>query len=239
MWVKATGEHRLDADHVDIWRSRIDLPAQRIDEFHATLSDEEKQRAARFKFPGKFEEYVVTRGLLRQALSIVASQPASSFDFRYSEDNKPFLDLVIDDKPIAFNVSHSHGMALVALGLDRRLGIDVEKLREDPEHDKLARRYFSKVENEQFEKFQGDRVRAFFATWTRKEAFVKAVGKGIKYGLSEFDVNIDPDEAPRMLRTGWQENDLNNWHMLGIDCGDDYIATVIADGPSYSVRLWE
>ena len=130
-------------------------------------------------------------------------------------------------------------MALVALGLDRRLGIDVEKLREDPEHDKLARRYFSKVENEQFEKFQGDRARAFFATWTRKEAFVKAVGKGIKYGLSEFDVNIDPDEAPRMLRTGWQENDLNNWHMLDIDCGDDYIATVIADGPCYSVRLWE
>ena len=65
------------------------------------------------------------------------------------------------------------------------------------------------------------------------------MGKGISYGLAEFDVNIDPDEEPRMLRTGWQENDRNSWHMKSVDCAEGYLATVIADKNSYALRLWE
>ena len=77
MWLKSPSNHQLDDEHVDVWRSRIDLPAEKIDAYHASLSAQEQVRAKRFRFPGKFEEYVVTRGLLRHALSLVLSQTVS------------------------------------------------------------------------------------------------------------------------------------------------------------------
>lgn len=238
-WIKAEKVPELEHGHIDIWRSVINLPKQQLEEFHASLSEEERARAGRFTFPDKFEEYVVTRGLLRQALAQVLGNSADSFQFDYTREKKPYLDRRFKDQQISLNVSHSHGLALVALSLDRKLGIDVEKIREDVEYEKLARRFFSEAENKEFEKYQGEKTRAFFATWTRKEAFVKAVGKGIAYGLSEFDVNIDPDAAPRMLRSGWQEDDLNNWHMATLDCAEGYMATVISDRSEFGLRLWE
>ncbi|MFT5133814.1 MAG: 4'-phosphopantetheinyl transferase, partial [Gammaproteobacteria bacterium] len=83
------------------------------------------------------------------------------------------------------------------------------------------------------------RLPAFFATWTRKEAFVKAVGKGIAFGLSEFDVNIDPEQRPKMQATRWDANDVNKWHMANIDTEKDYMATVVADGGDFQLRLWQ
>ena len=240
MWDKTPAELQLDNAFVDVWRSRIDLSAAKIDEYRATLSDDELKRAEQFTFPNKQEEYVVTRGLLRSALALVLKQDPGSFNFNYSESKKPYLKTEVDRQPIAFNVSHSHGQALVAISLGRKLGVDIEKIRPEVEFEKLASRFFSSAEHKALmECAQAERVAAFFATWTRKEAFVKAVGKGIAFGLSEFDVNVDANAPPKMLSTRWDANDVGNWHMASIESVNSHMATVVADGSAFQLRLWQ
>lgn len=201
-----------------------------------TRCQKKKKRAEKFTFADKYREYVVTRGLLRQALAQVLNRDATSFHFNYTESNKPWLDEKINGQSIAMNVTHSHGIALVALSLDRQLGIDIEKIREEIEYEKLSKRFFSEHEYDALKNYQGDKVQAFFAIWTRKEAFVKAVGKGIAFGLSQFDVNIDPQAEPEMLATRWDENDVSNWFMSGVDVPDGYLATVVADKNKFDIR---
>ncbi len=238
-WNKAPADLKLASSYVDVWRSEIKLSESEIDAYAETLSVEEKKRASRFTFTDKQNEFIVSRGLLRRALSHLLKRPANSFEFAYSKEKKPFLkNTNLNETPV-FNVSHSHGQALIAISRNRQLGIDIEKIREDVEYKKLAQRFFSKNENRALLAYQGNVQRAFFATWTRKEAFVKAIGKGIAFGLGEFDVNTDPDTAPELLETRNQAIDVKNWRMASVATADDYIASVAADAGEFSLRLWE
>ncbi|MFT5351512.1 MAG: 4'-phosphopantetheinyl transferase [Planctomycetota bacterium] len=239
-WDNIPADLQLEAKFIDVWHSRIDLPASQINKYIETLSEEELRRAEKFTFPDKYKEYVVSRGVLRNALAHVLKQSPSEFIFDYTDSKKPYLSRKYNDQEISFNLSHSHGRALIAISLDRQIGIDIEKVRPDIEHEKLAKRFFSEAEHKALMQCVVEkRLPAFFATWTRKEAFVKAVGKGIAFGLSEFDVNIDPEQRPKMQATRWDANDVNKWHMANIDTEKDYMATVVADGGDFQLRLWQ
>ena len=239
MWAEPPADLELDVAYIDVWRSQIDLPESEIEKYAQTLSEQEQERAAKFTFPDKYEEYVVSRGLLRKALGHVLKQAPSGFQFDYTSSKKPYLSRKYNNRPISFNVSHSHGQALVAISVDRNIGIDIEKIRPDVEYEKLAKRFFSEAEHAAIMLLPlGERVAAFFATWTRKEAFVKATGKGIAFGLSEFDVNILPYEPPAMLVTRWNPADVSKWLMANIETYKNYIATLAADGGEFQMRLW-
>lgn len=239
-WRRPPEELQLEAACIDVWHSRISLPEVEIEKHALTLSGQERERAEKFTFADKYEEYVVTRGLLRQALAHVLRQDACTFEFDYSSSNKPYLSRKYNDQQITFNVSHSHGQALVAISVDRNIGIDIEKVRADVEYEKLALRFFSVAEQKALMLYpREERAAAFFATWTRKEAFVKAVGKGIAFGLSEFDVNISPKEAPLMLATRWDPEDVAKWSMANIETEKNYLATVVADGGDFQLRHWQ
>jgi len=240
MWDKPPEELKLDVAYIDVWRTRIDLPEEEVKNYALTLSEEEQERAARFTFPGKYKEYVVSRGLLRRALAHVLKQPVTEFKFSYTESKKPYLSAKHLDQTLSFNISHSHGQALVAISLNRNIGIDIEKIRPDVEYEKLALRFFSTEEYKQLMLLPQDaRARSFFAIWTRKEAFVKAIGKGIAFGLSEFDVNINPEEPPLMLATRWNPKDASLWSMATIDTENDFIGTLATDGGEFQLRHWQ
>ena len=240
MWDKPPEGLQLDSAYIDIWRTRIDLPKNEIESYATTLSEEEKERAARFTFPNKYEEYVVSRGLLRKVLSHVLKQAATEFQFEYTESKKPYLLQKYFDQTLSFNISHSHGQALVAVSLNRNIGIDIEKIRAEVEYEKLALRFFSAAEHHQLMQIPADeRARSFFAIWTRKEAFVKAIGKGIAFGLSEFDVNISPEEPPVMLATRWNPEDVSLWSMATIDTENNFMATLATDGGDFQLRCWQ
>ena len=223
---------------IDVWRSDIELSKSEIESYYESLSDEEKTRAGLFTFPDKRKEFIVTRGLLRAALACLTKVPAKSFEFSYSKDKKPFLNST-EWKGLAFNVSHSHGQALVALTRNRQLGIDIEYIRKDVDFNKLAKRFFSENEYKALLDYEGETVRAFFSTWTRKEAFVKAIGKGIAFGLAEFDVNVDPDAPAELLATRWQAEDAQKWRLGSLVCVENYAATVAADGAEFALRYWQ
>lgn len=239
LWNKAPADLRLSNEFVDVWRTRLDLSIDTVNNYLATLSKDERARADRFKARSKRKEFIITRGLLRKTLAQTLDIDPSSLEFDYAEHDKPFLPAATLGVPISFNVSHSHNQALVALTLDRAIGIDIEKIRQDVSFEKLAARFFSKQESQALEKLDKNTLpKAFFACWTRKEAFVKALGDGISFGLSEFSVSVDPYETNVSLLTHWNTGESSNWSIVNIKADEYYIGALAIDGSRFTLRCW-
>lgn len=239
-WDKPPAELELSDHHIDIWRTTLDLPRQEIDEFMSLLSPDEAARAGRFKVERKYREYIITRGLLRRILGHVLKQDPASFEFEYTDHDKPHLAVNWRGKPVCFNVSHSHQLTLIAVTLDHLLGVDVEYVRRNVEFKKLAGRFFSAREARDLDDYtETDLPLTFFSCWTRKEAFVKALGKGIAFGLDEFSVSVNPRDREVALATHWDPGAADEWTLLNIPAAPDYIAALAVAGHNLNVRYWE
>lgn len=238
-WEKAPAGTRLSREKVDVWRASHEIEEARFDEYLGLLSTAEVERANRFRVKRKYREYIISRGLLRTVLGLTLDLDPAVFKFEYSEHDKPFLDMASQGLPVCFNVSHSHKQTVIALSLGRAIGIDIEHVRRDVEFKKLATRFFSSQEAEDLNTYtESGLPRAFFACWTRKEAFVKALGDGIAFGLDEFSVSVDPDEDIVSLTTHWDRDEAVNWSLLNINTGEDYLSALAVEGSGFSVRYW-
>ncbi|MDX1513926.1 MAG: 4'-phosphopantetheinyl transferase superfamily protein, partial [Gammaproteobacteria bacterium] len=164
-----------------------------------------------------------------------------TLEFVRGPKGKPYLGGAAAATGIQFNMTHTSDIALVAVAREREVGIDVERIREDLQWEKLARRYFSPME---YERFLGlpaaDRLRAFFVCWTRKEAVLKAIGTGLGGGLGSFDVSVDPDSTPRLLANRWNGRFHGNWAMENLEPGNGYVGTLVTEGADAAIlRLWD
>ena len=239
LWQSAPQDLQISPRHVDIWLTSTRLAARQVDACRSSLSPAELARAQKFKSAEKAREYIVTRGLLRQILSKVAGLPLAGHDFHYAERGKPVLDDSRFGESVAFNVSHSHGLALVALAAQGRLGVDLEQVRADMAWQPLAQRYFSETECRALRDCpRALAARAFFSCWTRKEAFVKALGAGVAYGLREFDVSVDLDEDCAVLSLRRQDENATDWLIKNIPAPDGYVAALAIDRPASEFRFW-
>jgi 4'-phosphopantetheinyl transferase len=128
---------------------------------------------------------------------------------------------------VEFNVAHSGILALFAFTSGRAVGVDVELIREVPDADDLAERFFSPTEAASLRALQLDRRSlAFLACWTRKEAFIKALGLGLSCPLDAFDVTIDPDAPARIIRIEERIDGVANWAIQALTPYPGYIAAV-------------
>ena len=216
---------------------RLDLPEEKVKVFAETLSSDEMARAEKFTLPHKYCEYVLSRGLLRLTLALVSSTRAEDLRFAYTAHNKPCLEENTNPQGIAFNVSHSHDYVLIAMGVNRNIGVDVEKIRAGIDCEKLAQRFFSSAEYAALMQVASpQRVRAFYAIWTHKEALIKATGKGIAGGLSEFDLAIDEAAVP--LRACPDADAVRQWRIENISVAENYAAALVSDGSEFALRCW-
>lgn len=158
--------------------------------------------------------------------------------FDYERHGKPTLSGDWRGFDIQFNATHSYGIALIAATRSTRIGIDVERLRENRDLISLASRWFSNAEVEQLRSLPAEQhVPAFFRGWTRKEAFVKAIGDGITYGLDQFDVALSPAEPAALLSIKGAAADA--WQLCHLDPSDDHVAAVAVDAVDVSLRCWD
>lgn len=239
-WDRPPANLELSVNHIDIWRTALDLPRQQIDKYASVLSPDELARVERFKLERKQREYIISRGLLRRVLSHVLKQDPSLFEFEYSDHDKPHLAVNRHGKPVQFNLSHSHEQTLIAVTLEHLIGVDVEYVRRNVEFKKLAARFFSAQEARDLSTYTEDNLPpAFFACWTRKEAFVKALGDGIAFGLSEFSVSVDPFDREVALTTHWDPDAASTWSLINIPAGPDYMAALAVAGRNLNIRYWE
>ena len=226
---------------IDVWLSSTRLAEEQVAAYGASLSDSERARAGKMALASKRQEFVVARGLLRQMLSRVAGLAAAERGLEFQQDGrgKPGLAGV----PIAFNLSHSQGLALAALTIGGNIGVDLEKIRPEGDWQALARRFFTAAESRAIDACSpARRARAFFACWTRKEAFVKAAGSGIAEGFKACAVNVDPDEPAQLLRAGATEAgsgaESAAWWLTDLPAPAGYAAALAARQPVGRLRLW-
>lgn len=181
----------------------------------ALLSDAERARAARFHNVEHANQFVVAHARLRQLLAAQLNIAPQRLEFTTAAHGKPGLGAEQGASGLQFNLSHSGSLGLVGWAWQRALGVDVESWRPMRDERALVHRFFSASEIAAYEELpQADRTEGFFNCWTRKEAYVKAVGRGLGLPLRSFDVSLGNGAAARLLRPSDTEDDPRAWSLV-------------------------
>ena len=238
IWSPAPASISPQAGEIHVWRVDLDQPADVVQQFRSTLEDHEIVRADRFHFEKDRKAFAVSRGFLRHVLGRYLTTKPEALRFSYGPYGKPALNGEHKESSLRFNMSHSRGVGLVAISEGREVGVDVEYVRADFATEEIAQRFFSPREVAAFNALpSAQRVAAFFRCWTRKEAYIKAVGRGLSQALDGFDVTLAPDAAPALLRA--DDDDVSRWSLSDIDVAGDYAAAVMIEGQISDIRCWQ
>jgi 4'-phosphopantetheinyl transferase len=217
----------LENPMVDVVGVRLDAPAEVSAALWQLLSREERERAGKFRYAQHRQHYIVARASLRRLLAERLRIAPRAIEFVETKYGKPRLAPLHAAADVEFNLSHSGILALYAFTRGRAVGVDVELIREVPDIDDLAERFFSVTETALLRAVPADRRSlAFLACWTRKEAFIKALGLGLSFPLDAFDVTIDPDAPARITRIEKRIDTVANWTMQGFTPYCGYTAAV-------------
>lgn len=205
---------RLDPDTIEHWAVPLDVAPGIENAARQLLSPEERARADRFHFERDRRRYCIAHAAMRVLLGAYTGTAPSDLRFDVLARGKPVLKT---HPGLHFNLSHSGEMALLGVTTLAEIGVDIERRRVLSDRDAIARSYFAPGECRALASLAGDaRDLGFFLCWTRKEAYVKAVGDGIAFGLDRFEVTLDPDGTVRFVTldgsaeaaAGWSLHDL-------------------------------
>ncbi len=227
-----------DRDVAHVWRLRLgDGDSAREAALAQVLSTDERRRASAFLRDAPRQTYVESRACLRHLLGAYLQQPPAEIRIDANEFGKPRLS-ASDDAWLSFNVAHSVGYTLVILARERRVGVDVERVREDLDHDSLARSYFTREERAALEQLEEPaRREGFFACWTRKEAYIKATGRGLSTPLDSFRVSVSPAEPAALVWVDGDVTETARWSLHDVPVAPGYAAAAAVEGSSTELRL--
>jgi 4'-phosphopantetheinyl transferase len=224
----------VDGAPVEIHVASFDAPTESPGDLADLLDEGERVRAARFSFDEPRMRFIVSRGLLRRVLEGAGAGSAASLRFETGPHGKPRL---LGENALRFNVSHSADLWACAVSRGPEVGLDIEQRHPGRDFHRLAPRFFSASEAAQVMDVEGDeRVRTFYRCWTRKEAWLKARGFGITIPLDSFEVTVDADGPPRLLRSLTEPDAPQHWSLHAVDVGPDHegclaVATSAAPRP--------
>lgn len=212
---------------MEVWCARLDQPAEILAELAEVLSSDEQARANRYRFGSIRDRFVVGRAIVRFLLSDYLNLSPTEIEFAYGPHGKPYLTT---ERPFNFNLANSEDLAVFAFSPNIRLGIDLEFIRPVNEMARIATSYFSELEKKMlFELPKSARLEAFFQCWTRKEAYLKALGEGLTHPLATFSVTLGPNEPPRLLEVEGEPDASQRWNFYSFVPSDGFIAALIAE----------
>ena len=221
----------LQSDEVHLWTACLEQPPQRLGLLEQTLCAEERERADRFRFERDRSHFIAGRGLLRMLLAGYLGSEPQQIEFRYADNGKPELVQDSAGVDLRFNCTHSQQLALYAIADGRRIGVDVEALRDLPDADEIARFCFSARENARLRSLSPEQKRqAFFNGWTRKEAYLKAVGEGLRRPLDRVEVTLAPAESAALLSVDGDRQAASRWSLEAPSVGPCYAAALVVEG---------
>ena len=238
-------EHPWDApppplghvDDVHVWSAPLDVSPSLLDRLATSLSADERARADRFRFERLRARYLAGRGVLRMLLARYVHRPAASLRFEYGAQGKPSLAISDAAGVPRFNLAHAGGLALIAISSAREVGVDVEELRAMPDAMPVAERHFSAAERRTLRSLPDDaRDASFFRCWTRKEAYIKAIGEGMSCPLDSFDVTLAPDEPARIVEIRGAAGEAGRWTLIHLSPAPGWIGAVAVRTPSARLR---
>ena len=225
----------LEDNGVHVWCASLKQTAAELEHLHRVLSREEIERANRFHFARDRNHFIAARGLLRTTLGRYLEADSAELRFCYSPNGKPDLAPEFALGDLRFNLSHSGEIVLFAITRGRRIGVDVEKIRTDFETEHVAERFFSLAESSRLRALPAEQKHeAFFACWTRKEAYVKATGDGLSLPLDQFDVSVAPGEPAVLQNTRPDPAEARRWYLQALKVEPGYAAALAVERPSCS-----
>ncbi len=190
---------------VQVWAVRLDDPSLDSEGGQDLLSDDERERAARFRFERHRRRYLAAHIALHEILGRYLAISPAKLSFEFGANGKPRL-LPAMECGLEFNLSHSNEMALIAVTRGRELGVDVEHVRQTFEFQEVAERFFTVKEVAALRSLpEALQRQAFFKCWTSKEAFLKAKGTGLSGPLDEVEISLTHDQQVRIAASvpGW------------------------------------
>lgn len=225
-WPERASAPPLPVDEVHVWCVGLVRPLAEIALMSALLAADEQARAGRFHFEKDRQHYIYGRAVLRTLIGQYEQIEPAAVQFTYGEQGKPALAR----GDLRFNLSNAGGMALIGFARGREIGVDVEPLRRLPDADAIAQRFFSEREFEVYAAVSHDQQpQAFFNCWTRKEAFIKAIGEGLSCPLGSFDVTLRPGEVAQLTHIQGSQAAASRWKLRALEPAAGYVGAVIAE----------
>ena len=226
---------KLEKPRTDVylWQVPLDVVDFALEQSLKLLPQEERERAERFKFLRDCRRYVVSHVALRQVLSTLVGAAPASLEFTTNATGKPFLAGKHANAALAFNLSHSHESAMIAVTGYGELGVDIEYVQREFEFHDLAKRFFTESEFTAIEALPVELQRpAFFRCWTAKEAFLKAKGTGLSGKLDEVQIHLDAGGSVAITAA------VPEWSLVELPMAGEYVATLVTEGPRRSCRFF-
>ncbi len=230
---------QLLENHIDVWFLSLDTKEAILDKLRIILSEDEIEKAQCLFSAEQMKHFITSRGFLRLLLSRYLKVKPGEIEFQYNNNGKPALSGKYK-KELCFNISHSHGTALYGIAMRRSIGVDVEKIRTNISYNKIANRQFSQSEINMIQKAPFDEnIQTFFNIWTRKEALLKATGKGLLSPMSQFDVSKTPDEPVTFLKYLPTSEKNSDWNIYDLDIGSGFCGALAVKGKHNIINVYK
>jgi 4'-phosphopantetheinyl transferase len=219
----------------ELWRVFLDVEGGDWVELGRSLPPDERQRAARLRFDRDRRRFIRTRTALREILSDCLGVPACQIAFRYGSHGKPEV-AGTGAFETHFNVSHSEGLAVIAVVRGHRVGVDIERVQPGAGEDGVAEQVMSGSELARFHSVPTSlRDEAFIACWTRKEAYLKALGVGISDSVQRCSVSFLPGERPEILECRDEHDSPERWSLVAFSPAAGFVGAVAVEAGEGSV----
>lgn len=236
-WVDPKIFPTIKVDEIHVWFALLDFSPEQLAKFYTTFSEKEKIRAQRFHFEKDRTRFTGARGILRKLLSQYLKCDPADIEFSYSSHGKPAL---VNDPDLHFNVSHSQNVALFAFSKQFELGVDIETMEKFREISAIAKRFFTEEESKIIDSQNDEaQIQAFFNGWTRKEAFLKALGLGLSYPLKQVEVTMAASEPAKFIALYDNKLDIRQWSLYDLKPIDKFAAALVVKGVANKISLFK
>jgi len=231
-----TPEIQLPEGEVHAWIEPLNWTDGLLAEAREILSPEENQRADGFLQDLHRNRYLISHLKLRRILARYLGTLPRELQFKTGEFGKPFLPLAQNPAGINFNLSHSNERMLLGVVRNATIGVDIEEIRTEFARLDIAARFFTQQENKDLRSLAGDeQTGAFFNCWTRKEAYLKAVGCGLSSSPTDCEVTLKPTDKPKIKRHLPTEKKDSTWSLIHFSDAN-YISAIAVDLPTLTLK---
>lgn len=228
----------LQTNEIHAWCAPLSLGRKTLDQHLSILDDQEKERAERFLAASDKRRFVKGRSLLREILSFYLQMDPRDIKFEYSEYHKPAI-ANYHPEHFEFNVSHSEDLIVIGISRSIPIGLDIESTNRSQKDLELASEFLSPGELALLQKVpETQKLEAFLNCWTRKEAYLKAIGKGLVDSLSEIRVNIAPGEPARFISLYGDKLEPKEWLLQSIQPAIGFTGAVACRQRGLRLACW-